>query len=153
MISRSEVRDIVAREIALSAPARPRGGGRRLPRMWRGTVQISRRSASILGIRTLSQFVDYVMANIGGGGGGGGGTSNPECPPCVGPATYTRDAAGRITQIEYGAPVSVTTVLTRDGEGRITESETTWAAGTRTCTYTRDGEGRITTSSCSFVAA
>lgn len=148
MLTRSEVAALVRAEIE----RQPRRGGRvRLPRTWRGNVQISRRAASLLGIRTLSGFVDYVLANLGGGGGGGG--SDPACPPCVGPAAYTYDTGGRLTQIDYGDPVSVVSVITRDGTGRITQVATTWAAGTRTCTYTYDGNGRRSSSSCAFVAA
>lgn len=120
------------------------------PRTWRGNVQVNRRAASLLGIRDLSSFVDYVLANLGGGGGG---VATTECPPCVGPATRTYDAGGVLTQIAYGAPVQVTTVMTRDGVGRLTETATTWSAGVRTCTYTRDAQGRVTASNCAFVAA
>lgn len=155
MISRAEAQDLVRSEVSqqlAAQPSRRGGGGFRLPKVWRGQVQINRRVASLLGIRTLSGFVDYVLANLGGGGGGGN-TPPTECPPCVGPATRTYDAGGAVTQITYGAPVEVTTVLTRDSAGRITQTETTWAAGTRTCVYTRDAQGRVLTSDCAFVEA
>ena len=157
MVSRDEVVAIARREARSEAAKRPRGGGGvRLPRVFRGDVQVARRSTSPLGIRHLSQFVDYVMANIGGGGGGGGGgapASHPECPPCVGPAEYVYDAGGRMTEVRHGSPVQVTTTITRDTAGRVTQTQTVWAAGTRTCTYGYDGVGRRTSSSCSFVAA
>ncbi|MCR9162860.1 MAG: hypothetical protein ACE37F_14170 [Nannocystaceae bacterium] len=151
MLTRAEAEAIVRAELARQPR---RGGARRLPRTWRGNVQINRRAASLLGIRSLSSFVDYVLANLGGGGGGGGGSEpDPACPPCVGPASYTYDASGRLTQIDYGSPVSVVSVITRDADGRITQVATTWDAGTRTCTYGYDGNGRRSTSSCAFVAA
>ncbi|MGH1343790.1 MAG: hypothetical protein ACRBN8_19695 [Nannocystales bacterium] len=151
MISRSEVEGLVRNEVSQQLAVRPVRRGFRLPKTWRGNVQVNVRAASLLGIRTLSGFVTYVLANIGGGGGGS--SAPTECPPCVGPATRTYNAAGVVTQIEYGAPVQVTEVISRDGVGRITETATTWAAGTRTCTFTRDAQGRVTTTNCAFVAA
>ena len=118
-------------------------------RTWRGNVQVNTPSAAALGIRELKGFVNYVLANLGGGGGG----SDPSCPPCVGPAVNTYDAAGRLTTIQYGSPVQVTTTITRNAAGQITETETVWAAGTRTCTHTYNAAGRRTGSECAFVAA
>lgn len=118
-------------------------------RVWTGVVALHNRAAALLGLKTLDDFIDHTLANLGGGGGG----SDPSCPPCVGPASYTYDAGGRLTTVEYGAPVQVTMTITRNGAGQITQTEHVWAAGTRTCTFTYDGNGRRTDSSCAFVAA
>jgi hypothetical protein len=109
----------------------------------------------MLGIRSLSRFVDYVLANLGGGGGGGGVVpiSDPTCPPCVVPANYSYDGEGRLEQINYGSPVAVITTISRDGAGRVTEMATSWSAGTRTNTFTYDAAGRRQTSSSTFTAS